>query len=354
MTLAPDETSQLTATVLPEDATDKEIAWSSSNDAVATVDRNGLVTAVSEGTATITATASNGLTAACTVTVARETSGGSSSGSSARYTIRAEAGEGGTIAPSGNVRVTRGSDRTFTIRADEGYQIQSVVVDGKNVGAVATYTFEDVRSGHTIEASFTTDLNDGDVPAGDVPADGLPFLDVPADAWYQEAVAYAADKGLMNGVSATQFAPDALLTRAMAAQILHRAAGEPVSAANAFDDVAADQWYAAAVNWAAEAGIVSGYGDGRFGPDDNVTREQLAVILYNFAKRQNMDVAAGGGLSAFADAASVSDWAEEAMIWAVGKGLISGKEGSILDPAGSATRAEVATILMRFCEIVAK
>ena len=229
-----------------------------------------------------------------------------------------------------------------------------MVVDGKNVGAVATYTFEDVRSGHTIEASFTTDLNDGDVPAGDVPADGLPFLDVPADAWYQEAVAYAADKGLMNGVSATQFAPDALLTRAMAAQILHRAAGEPASAANAFDDVAADQWYAAAVNWAAEAGIVSGYGDGRFGPDDNVTREQLAVILYNFAKRQNMDVAAGGGLSAFADAASVSDWAEEAMIWAVGKGLISGKEGSILDPVGSATRAEVATILMRFCESVAK
>ena len=183
----------------------------------------------------------------------------------------------------------------------------------------------------------------------------IPFRDVDTDDWFYDAVAYVYENGIMAGTDETIFEPTMELDRAMAAQLFYNLEGKPaVTGDSTFTDVTSGHWAVDAITWAAQNDIVVGIGGNLYDPDSNVTREQLAVILYNFAKRQNMDVAAGGGLSAFADAASVSDWAEEAMIWAVGKGLISGKEGSILDPAGSATRAEVATILMRFCEIVAK
>ena len=286
-----------------------------------------------------------------------EDHGGSGGGSSVtRYTITASAGEGGSISPSGSVRVTRGGDRTFTITAEEGYEISDVLVDGESVGAVRTYTFEDVRAGHTIEARFSTleETQPGgetDIGESDTPLTPLPFTDVDNEAWYAGAVRYVVDNGLMEGTSAATFAPGTLLTRSMLAQILYNMEGRPATAeAAAFTDVDADAWYAGAVAWAAAQGIVTGYGDGAFGPGDPITREQVAAILYRYAQYKGEAVTASGDLSAFTDSAAVSSWAQTAMAWAVGSGLINGKDGGVLDPQGSATRAEATAILMRYCQ----
>ena len=191
-----------------------------------------------------------------------------------------------------------------------------------------------------------TDIGDEETPLG-----GAPFTDVPEDAWYKEAVDYVYANGLMSGTSATTFAPNMLLSRAMIAQVAHNLEDNPAAAEQGvFTDVAADAWYADAVDWAAGEGIVSGYGNGEFGPEDNITREQMALILYGYAQYKGYDVSAGGELSSFTDGASTSGWAAEAVRWAVGSGLLSGKGGGVLDPQGTATRAEVASILMRFAQ----
>ena len=191
-----------------------------------------------------------------------------------------------------------------------------------------------------------TDIGEGDTPLG-----GAPFTDVPEDAWYKEAVDYVYANGLMSGTSATTFAPNMLLSRAMITQVVHNLEDNPVAEQGVFTDVAAGAWYADAVDWAAGEEIVSGYGNGKFGPEDNITREQMALILYGYAQYKGYDVSASGELSSFTDGASTSGWAAEAVQWAVGSGLLSGKGGGVLDPQGTATRAEVASILMRFCEL---
>ena len=163
---------------------------------------------------------------------------------------------------------------------------------------------------------------------------------------YYDAVAYVYEKGLMDGTSAVTFAPGAVLTRAMTAQVLWNLAGSPAAPGGAgFTDVAADAWYAGAVNWAAAQGIVAGYDTGAFGPEDAVTREQLAAMLYRYAGTPEPT----GDLDGFADKDAASGYAADALCWAVGEGLLTGKDGGRLDPAGTATRAEVAVILMRFC-----
>ena len=177
------------------------------------------------------------------------------------------------------------------------------------------------------------------------------FSDVAADAWYAGAVEYVRDNGLMSGTGSATFSPNAATSRAMLATVLYRAAGSPAAEGTAaFSDVAADAWYADAVAWASENGIVKGYSDTVFAPNDTVTREQLATILYRYAEYKEYDVSAKGDLTTFADGAETSSWAAEAMEWAVGSSLLSGKDGGKLDPTGTATRAEVATILMRFME----
>ena len=350
------ETQSLSAKVYPEDATNQNVTWSSSNESVAAVSTTGVVTAAAEGTATITVTTEDGnLTDTCLVTVLRQSSGGGGGNDNSgvtRYTITAKAGEGGRISPNGSMRVERGEDQSFTITADEGYHIDDVLVDGESVGTVSSYTFENVRRAHTIEAVFTTDIGEGETPLGD-----LPFTDVDETAWYAEAVTYVVGEDLMNGTSATTFAPGQTLTRSMMAQILYNLAGQPaVEGSAAFTDVAAGAWYADAVAWAAGSGIVKGYSAAAFGPEDAVTREQLAVMLYQYAQYQKYDVSGSlsGSLSGFADGANTSSWAVEAVEWAVQNGLLSGKDGSRLDPTGTATRAEVAAILMRFCENIGK
>ena len=177
------------------------------------------------------------------------------------------------------------------------------------------------------------------------------YGDVSPDAWYSDAVQYVSDNGLMQGVSETRFAPEAAVTRGMIVTVLYRHAGSPAFVGKAdFSDVAEGAWYRDAVEWAAETGLITGYGDGRFGPDDPVTREQLAVILRPYAKMQGADVTKQADLSGFRDAGAVSGWAAEALSWAVAEGLIGGVAPDTLAPAGQASRAQVAAILMRLLD----
>ena len=183
------------------------------------------------------------------------------------------------------------------------------------------------------------------------------FSDVAAGSWYYDAVQYAVDNGLMNGVGSGRFEPDTRMSRAMLVTVLWRYAGSPEEGQNAFADVASGQWYEKAVAWAAENGVVTGVGDGKFDPDGNVTREQLSAVLYRYSNSLGMDTSGQEALSGFPDARKVSTWAAEAISWAVAERLITGNEinGRVyLDPQGHATRAQVATILMRYIESYCK
>ena len=266
-----------------------------------------------------------------------------SSSSVRRYDIEAEAGRGGDISPDGRVRVRRGENQTFRITADDGWEIADVEVDGESVGAVERYTFENVRTDHTISVTFRQIVTEPEEP--ETPA--LPFTDVAEGDWYHDAVAYCWENGIMDGTSGTTFAPNLLLNRAMMAQVLYNLAGGTASTAAGFPDVAASAWYADAVNWAAANGYVTGYDNGSYGPEDSLTREQLAVILYRYAGSP----APAGTLDGFADAASASAYAVDALRWAVGEGLLTGKDGGRLDPTGTASRAELAQILARFAQM---
>ena len=178
------------------------------------------------------------------------------------------------------------------------------------------------------------------------------FDDVDSSAWYADAVSYVAENGIMNGAGNGTFAPDTVMSRAMLVQVLYNLEGKPEAADCAFTDVAADAWYADAVAWAADAGIVTGVSDTNFAPDQMMTREQIATILYRYAAYKNYDVTASNDLSSYTDAGQIGSYAVEAMQWANGAGLITGSTATTLNPLGSATRAEVATILMRFLESV--
>ena len=178
-----------------------------------------------------------------------------------------------------------------------------------------------------------------------------PFSDVAEDDWFYEAVEFVCSNGLFNGTNDTLFSPDMPMTRAMLVTVLYRLEGEPVvTGTNSFEDVESGLWYADAVIWASNNSIVAGYGDGLFGINDHVTREQLATILYRYAKYKGYDVSAGIDLSVYTDVDHISDWASRAMKWANAEGLITGVTSTALEPLGSATRAQVATIFMRFAD----
>ena len=177
---------------------------------------------------------------------------------------------------------------------------------------------------------------------------GLPFLDVPADSWYYDAVSYVVERKLFQGVSATQFRPMEPMTRGMVTTVLHRLAGEPaVSYSPMFTDVPDGQWYAAGVIWAGQTGVVSGFGNGTFLPDESISRQQFAVILYNYAEGIGCDTSGRSDLTGFLDGAGVAPWAKDAISWAVSEGLMNGSGGS-LKPYANAARAEVAAMFQRF------
>lgn len=181
----------------------------------------------------------------------------------------------------------------------------------------------------------------------------MSFSDVNENNWFHAAVHYVYDRGMMSGTSATTFSPDMDTSRGMLVTILHRLEGTPAAAESAFADVSREAYYARAVDWASQNGIVSGYGGnetGTFGPDNGVTREQLATILYRYSEKKGMDMTIRGDMSGFADRDAISAYAKDAVAWAVGMGLVSGTGDGNITPAGSATRAQVATILMRYEE----
>lgn len=170
------------------------------------------------------------------------------------------------------------------------------------------------------------------------------FTDIPANVWYNEAVSFVTEKGLMSGTGNDTFAPGDNLTRAMLAQILYNNENKPSTSGGNFTDVQSGAWYADAITWASQTGIVSGYGNGQFGPNDNITREQLAVILWRYAGQPTSNAS----LTGFTDIGKASDYTLTALQWAVEKGIISGKGNGTLDPTGNATRAEVAQMLMNY------
>ena len=180
----------------------------------------------------------------------------------------------------------------------------------------------------------------------------LPFTDVADGAWYYDSVVYAYDKGLMTGTSATEFAPDVTMTRGMIASVLYRLEGNPaMSDGNLgypYEDVEGDDWYAMPIYWARQNGIMNGYSQTTFGPNDTITREQLAATLYNYTAYKGGDVSARADLSKYADAASISSWAEDVLSWANAEGLVGGMTNTTIDPQSGATRAQVAAIMQRY------
>ena len=170
------------------------------------------------------------------------------------------------------------------------------------------------------------------------------FADVDANAWYADAAVYCRDNGLMSGTSGTTFSPDTAMTRSMLATVLYRLAGSPaVTGSDTFTDTADGDWYSDAVLWASQEGIISGYGNGLFGANDPVTREQIATILWRYSGSPAAEAGA-----AFADADDIASWAVSAVDWARANGYVNGVDGNRFDPDGTATRAQVATILMRY------
>ena len=284
-------------------------------------------------------------------TISRRSSGGGSSGS-ATYTVSVDSSRHGdvTVSPKS---ASKGDTVTITVKPDDGYELDELTVTDKDGDSIklkdkgdGRFTFTMPASKVTVEAVFTALEQEEEQPL---------FSDVAEDDWYYDAVAYVAENGIMSGTDGSRFSPNGTLTRAMLSQILYAMEDKPaVSGAATFSDVAAGAWYADAVNWTAAQGIVAGMGENSFAPDAPVTREQLSLILYGYARYKGYDTSASVSLSGYADRDSVAVWAADSMGWAVSEGLISGRPGGYLDPAGTATRAEVAQILMNFCEDLAR
>lgn len=271
-----------------------------------------------------------------------------SSGGSSRPTypptVTDTAGGDTSVAPA---RPHKGDTVTITPKPDQGNEVDSVTVTDRNGDPVkvtdkedGTYTFTQPTGKVTISVTF----RDKETP-------GLPFVDVAPDTWYFDAVRYAYENSLMVGTSPTAFSPNGMTTRAQIVTILWRLVDSPAGEAPVdFADVDPAAWYGEAVRWAAGQGIVGGYGNGSFGPNDPVTREQLAAILYRFAQHMGYDTEGQADLSGFTDLAQVSTYAREAMAWCVDAGLLSGTSPTTLSPRGQATRAQTAAVLMRLCQ----
>lgn len=275
-------------------------------------------------------------------------SGGSSSGKTTYKVTTSAVNNGGVNASPSNAE--KGATITITLSPNKGYKLDKLTVtdgSGKTVSTVkksdTVYTFTMPASAVTVGVSYAKT---------DETPSKTTFNDVSANDWFASAVDYVTGKGMMNGTADNTFSPKAHTTRGMVVTVLYRLENQPSTSAASFTDVASGAYYANAVAWANANGIVSGYGSGKFGPNDKVTREQLAAILYRYAQYKKYDVSGAKSLDGYTDAQSVSSYAVPALQWANAAGIVTGKSGSKLDPKGNATRAEVAAMLMRFCENV--
>ena len=259
--------------------------------------------------------------------------GGGSSGYS-YYTIKATAGTGGSISPSGNVSVREGRDQTFTITPDKGYAVANVKIDGKSIGAVKSYTFENVSRTHTIEVIF--------MKANGNPQTGV-FVDVVTGSYYEDAVDWAVENGITKGTDDTHFSPDGICTRAQAVTFLWRAAGspEPETRTMPFTDVPVGSYYYDAVLWAVENGITKGTSDTTFSPNMTCTRAQIVTFLWRSEKSP-----AAGRANPFADVKSDAYYAD-AVLWAVKENITKGTTNTTFSPDADCTRAQIVTFLWR-------
>ena len=260
--------------------------------------------------------------------------GGSSGGGYTYYTIKATAGVNGSISPTGNVSVREGRDQTFTITPNKGYAVAKVLIDSKNVGAVKSYTFENVKKNHTIEVVF--------MKASGNPQTGV-FVDVPEGSYYEEAVNWAVEEGITTGTDATHFSPDGICTRAQAVTFLWRAAGSPAakSAVMPFADVKAGSYYYDAVLWAVENGITKGTSDTMFSPDATCSRAQIVTFLWRSQKSP-----AAGTANPFTDVKASAYYAD-AVLWAVKEDVTKGTTNTTFSPDANCTRAQIVTFIWR-------
>ena len=249
------------------------------------------------------------------------------------HTIKATAGANGSISPSGWTSVREGWDQTFTITPDKGYAVAKVLVDGKSVGAVTSYTFKNVTKDHTIEAVF--------MKSNGNPQTGV-FVDVAEGSYYEEAIDWAVEKGITNGVSSNMFAPNDPCTRAQIVTFLWRAAGSPApKSMSSFTDVPADAFYAKAVAWAVENSITSGTGESKFSPNSTCTRAQAVTFLYRASGSP-----AVSGKAEFSDVSTTAFYAD-AVAWAAKKGITTGIGGGLFGSDNDCTRGQIVTFLWR-------
>ena len=267
------------------------------------------------------------------------------------YKITIGAMENGTVTANPTA-AKAGATVTLTATPDEGYALSTLTVTDRFGDAVrvteqanGTYTFPMPNGQVTVTATFV----ETEAPVAE------PFVDVAEGDWFYDAVVYAYQNELMDGVGGNRFAPNSETTRAQLVTILYRLEGQPaVSGDLPFTDVESGTWYTDAILWAAQNNIVNGVSDTEFAPGDDLTRQQLVTILYRYAEAKGYDVSASADLSGYPDADQVQDYAQPAMAWAVAENIIQGMEDGTLKPAGNASRAQIATILMRFCEDVAQ
>ena len=250
------------------------------------------------------------------------------------YTIKATAGTGGSISPSGSVSVREGRDQTFTITPDKSYAVANVKIDGKSIGTVKSYTFENVRRTHTIEVIF--------MKANGNPQTGV-FVDVATGSYYEDAVDWAVGNGITQGTDDTHFSPDGICTRAQAVAFLWRAAGSPKPETRTmpFTDVPAGSYYYDAVLWAVENDITKGTSDTTFSPNMTCTRAQIVAFLWRSEKSP-----AAGTANPFADVKSAAYYAD-AVLWAAKKDITKGTTNTTFSPDADCTRAQIVTFLWR-------
>ena len=250
------------------------------------------------------------------------------------YTIKATAGTGGSISPSGSVSVREGRDQTFTITPDKSYAVSNVKIDGKSIGAVKSYTFENVRRPHTIEVIF--------MKANGNPQTGV-FVDVATGSYYEDAVDWAVGNGITQGTDATHFSPDGICTRAQAVTFLWRAAGSPKPETRTmpFTDIPAGSYYYDAVLWAVENDITKGTSDTTFSPNMTCTRAQIVAFLWRSEKSP-----AAGTVNPFADVKSAAYYAD-AVLWAAKENITRGTTNTTFSPDADCTRSQIVTFLWR-------
>ena len=255
-------------------------------------------------------------------------SGGSGGYVPGYYIIRATAGAGGSITPSGDVSVRAGANQTFTITPNRGYAVSDVKIDGRSIGAVRSYTFENISASHTIEVQFRVRSS---------------FVDVPSGSYYEDAVDWAVANGITTGTDAAHFSPDGICTRAQAVTFLWRAAGRPApeSRTMPFTDVPADSYYYDAVLWAVENSITKGTSSTTFSPDDTCTRAQIVTFLW----RSEQSPAAGSS-NPFTDVSADAYYAD-AVLWAVKAAITTGTTRTTFSPDAECTRAQIVTFLWR-------